>query len=105
MGLVLVAEVDESGLIGVLTASWQSALHIPGRYALIQDLWVKPAWRSRDIGSHLIAALRTRVLEQQVSRIEVGLPKESFSGIEATAAFYRRNGFASLGPRMRLLLA
>ena len=31
----------------MLAASWQRAIHVPGRYATIQDLWVTPAWRSR----------------------------------------------------------
>jgi hypothetical protein len=42
--------------------------------------------------------------EQGVSRIEVGLPKESFAAIRATEAFYLDNGFERLGPRMRRLV-
>ena len=37
--------VAEAGgaIVGVLSASWQRALHVPGRYATIQDLWVDSA--------------------------------------------------------------
>ena len=38
-------------------ASWQRALHVPGRYATIQDLWVDPEWRSRAVGAALVDAL------------------------------------------------
>ena len=39
-----------------------------------------------------------------MARVEVGLPRESFPAIDATAAFYRANGFEALGPRMRRAL-
>ena len=100
-GALLVAEADGGELVGVLVASFQIALHVPGRYAVIQDLWVGPAWRSRAIGRELLAALCELAGERGMARAEVGLPRESFQNIEATAAFYARNGFSALGPRMR----
>jgi GNAT superfamily N-acetyltransferase len=102
-GALFVAEGEEE-LIGVLSASWQSAIHIPGRYALIQDLWVERGWRSEGIGAALIEALADLASRRGVARIEVGLPRESFAGLAATEAFYTREGFAPLGPRMRRLL-
>ena len=43
MGALLVAEAGgEDGIVGVLAASWQHAIHVPGRYGTIQDLWVHP---------------------------------------------------------------
>jgi GNAT superfamily N-acetyltransferase len=103
VGVLLVAEA-EGEIVGVLGASWQRAIHVPGRYALIQDLWVDPAWRSRKVGADLVAAMAERAREQGVARLEVGLPQESFAAIRATEAFYAANGFAPLGLRMRRLL-
>ncbi len=103
-GAILVART-RSEVVGVLAASWQLAMHVPGRYALIQDLWVHPAWRSRAIGADLITGLVELARERRVLRVEVGLPRESFAGIDATARFYREQGFDALGPRMRLVLA
>jgi ribosomal protein S18 acetylase RimI-like enzyme len=102
-GAVLVAEKGRE-VVGVLAASWQQAIHVPGRYGTIQDLWVLPAWRSRAIGHELIDALCELAAEQGVGRLEVGLPKEGFARLGATEAFYRANGFTHLGPRMRRLL-
>jgi GNAT superfamily N-acetyltransferase len=102
-GAVLVARARE-GIVGMLAASWQLAMHVPGRYALIQDLWVHAAWRSRSIGADLMTALLELARERGMSRIEVGLPRESFPAIEATEAFYRGHDFQPLGPRMRRLL-
>ncbi|HZK16399.1 MAG TPA: GNAT family N-acetyltransferase [Solirubrobacterales bacterium] len=103
VGALLVAE-DGGELVGVCAASWQHAIHVPGRYGTIQDLWVHPEWRSRSIGEELILALVRRADELGVGRIEVGLPRESFAGLRATERFYRQNGFNPLGPRMRRLL-
>lgn len=102
MGALLVAEAGgEDGVVGVLAASWQHAIHVPGRYGTIQDLWVHPRWRSRAIGRDLVDAFVEVARQMGASRIEVGLPRETFERIEATEAFYRANGFEHLGPRMR----
>lgn len=102
-GSLLVAE-DGGEIVGVCAASWQHAIHVPGRYGTIQDLWVHPEWRGRAIGEELILALIREAGEIGVGRLEVGLPQESFAGLRATERFYRQNGFDPLGPRMRRLL-
>ncbi len=116
VGALLVAESGDAGsdtaseagavasagaIVGVLGASWQSAIHIPGRYALIQDLWVRPSWRGAGVGGGLLAALFALAGERGAARVEVGLPRERFAGLAATEAFYLANGFAPLGARMR----
>ncbi|HET6998281.1 MAG TPA: GNAT family N-acetyltransferase [Solirubrobacterales bacterium] len=104
IGVTIVAEGDGE-IVGVLSASWQRALHVPGRYATIQDLWVDPDWRSRKVGAALVDELADLCRAEGVARIEVGLPRESFDAIRATEAFYVNNGFEHLGPRMRRLLS
>ncbi len=103
-GALLVAEDGGGRVVGVLAASWQYAMHVPGRYGTIQDLWVDPEWRSRALGRELIGALVREATEAGVPRLEVGLPQESFAQLGATERFYRENDFKPLGPRMRRLL-
>jgi GNAT superfamily N-acetyltransferase len=103
-GTVLVARARD-GLVGVLGASWQTAIHVPGSYALIQDLWVHPRWRSRAVGRGLLDALFELARDRGLRRVEVGLPRESFASFRATEAFYSRNGFIPNGPRMRRMLS
>jgi GNAT superfamily N-acetyltransferase len=103
LGALLVAEAG-GAIVGVLAASYLRAMHVPGAYSVIQDLWVDPPWRSRRVGAGLIAAIEGIARDGGMSRLEVGLPKESFAAIAATEGFYRRNGFDPLGPRMRRLL-
>lgn len=102
-GSVLIAEADGS-IVGVLSASWQRAIHVPGIYATIQDLWVDGAWRSRGVGAELVEAVASQARARGVGRLEVGLPQETFAAIASTESFYERNGFEHLGPRMRRLL-
>jgi GNAT superfamily N-acetyltransferase len=102
-GAAFVAEQDGT-LVGVLTASWLSAIHIPGRYGLIQDLWVQPSLRSHALGGALLSALFARARDLGLARLEVGLPKDSFPDLEMTQSFYRANGFTALGSRMRMVL-
>jgi GNAT superfamily N-acetyltransferase len=102
-GSVLIAEADGK-IVGVLTASWQRAIHVPGVYATVQDLWVDEAWRSRGVGAELVEAIASQARTRGVSRLEVGLPRETFAAIASTESFYRRNGFEPLGPRLRRLL-
>ena len=102
-GSVLIAEADGK-IVGVLSASWQRAIHVPGIYATIQDLWVDEDWRSRGVGAELVEAIASQARARGVSRLEVGLPRETFAAIASTESFYRRNGFEPLGPRMRRLL-
>jgi len=102
-GSVLIAEAD-GAIVGVLTASWQRAIHVPGVYATVQDLWVDEDWRGRGVGAELVEAIASQARTRGVSRLEVGLPRETFAAIASTESFYKRNGFEHLGPRMRRLL-
>ncbi|HEY5816353.1 MAG TPA: GNAT family N-acetyltransferase [Solirubrobacterales bacterium] len=104
LGVLLVAEC-EGAIVGICAVSWQFAVHVPGRYGTIQDLWVHPEWRSRALGRELVLALVRQATELGVARLEVGLPQEGFAQLEATERFYRENGFTPLGPRMRRLLS
>jgi GNAT superfamily N-acetyltransferase len=100
-GVLLLAEADDGQIVGLLGASWQIAVRIPGRYGLIQELWVHREWRGRTIGRELLAALGGLARARGIERIEVGLPGERFEGLAETEGFYRTNGFTAIGMRMR----
>jgi GNAT superfamily N-acetyltransferase len=102
-GVLLVAE-NLSEVVGVLGVSWQLAMRVPGRYGLIQELWIHPAFRGMTIGGELVVALFDIARSHGVKRLEVGLPSERFPHLDATEAFYVNNGFTVLGTRMRRLL-
>ena len=102
-GVVLVAEQGNE-LVGIIGVSWQVAMRIPGRYGVIQELWVKPEFRYMTIGADLLRALAEVARKQGVERIEVGLPSERYPALDATEAFYINNGFTQIGTRMRRVI-
>lgn len=102
-GVVLIAERKDE-LVGIIGVSWQVAMRIPGRYGVIQELWVKPEFRYMTIGADLLGALAEVARKQGVERIEVGLPSERYPALSATEAFYINNGFTQIGMRMRRLV-
>jgi GNAT superfamily N-acetyltransferase len=88
-------------LIGALTASWARAIQVAGRLLTIEVLWTQHEWRDRGVGAALVEALAAAAAAEGASRVEVGLPRESFAALRATERFYLANGFERLGPRMR----
>lgn len=101
--IVLVAErKGETDLAGLLIATLQPAVHVAGTYALIQELWVAPSARCAGVGAQLLAHLMPRLELLGVHDVEVGLPRPGFPALERTRAFYEQQGFAEVGPRMRL---
>ena len=102
-GVVLVAECGGE-IVGVLGVSWQSAIRIPGRYGVIQELWVKRAFRHKEIGADMVSALAELAREQGIGRLEVGLPSERYGNQAATESFYETHDFKGVGLRMKRLL-
>jgi len=89
------------GLVGVLTASWARAIQVAGRLLTIEVLWTRREARDQGVGAALVEALAAAAAAEGASRVEVGLPPESFPALRATERFYLANGFEPLGPRMR----
>jgi GNAT superfamily N-acetyltransferase len=101
LGIVLVAATESEGLVGALTASWARAIQVAGRLLTIEVLWTRREWRDGGVGAALVEALAAAAAAEGASRVEVGLPRESFAALRATERFYLANGFERLGPRMR----
>jgi GNAT superfamily N-acetyltransferase len=101
LGIVLVAVAEGDGLVGALTASWARAIQVAGRLLTIEVLWTRREWRDRGVGAALVEALAAAAAAEGAGRVEVGLPRESFTALRATERFYLANGFERLGPRMR----
>ncbi|TPG68275.1 GNAT family N-acetyltransferase [Brevibacillus laterosporus] len=102
-GAIFLAETatPERTCIGCITLSVQEAIHLGGRYALIQELWVHPEFRSAAIGAALVLAVEEYCRENNLKSLEVCLPKRNFITFEKTIGFYQKVGFNELGPRMR----
>lgn len=101
LGTLLVATTGSGEVMGVLGASRQVALRTGGAYLLIQELHVSPGHRRAGVGERLIRHLVADAVGRGLPLVEVGLPGPGFAHQSRTLAFYRKQGFTEVGPRMR----
>ncbi|MED4015202.1 GNAT family N-acetyltransferase [Sutcliffiella cohnii] len=99
-GTVLVAETEDNEIIGCATVSIQEVIYKGGAYALLQELWVHPSYRSLSVGNSLISAVENYCRDSAIKRLEVCLPDKSFHTFDKTYNFYQRNRFFDNGPYM-----
>ena len=88
--------------IGALMLSPCAAIYAGGAFGEISELYVTPAHRSSGVARALIAAACAEGRLRGWKRLEVGAPAQP--AWARSLAFYRREGFAEIGPRLRLLL-
>ena len=102
-GAVLVAEADGE-LVGVLGASWQMAIHVPGAYALIQDLWVRPRL-ARAARSGAVCSSSWSRCARQAPRARRGrAAARELRPLRRDRGLLPRQRLHPNGPRMRRLL-
>ena len=88
--------------VGVLTLATCVSVYAGGRFGEIAELCVNPGERSAGVGEALIDAAAGYGRQQGWSRLEVGAPPADRWA--RTVAFYERNGFTEIGPRLGLAL-
>jgi len=95
--------LDETGApAAVLTLNECAAVYAGGRFGEICELYVRPDQRSTDIGRRLLDQAAEFGRQRSWSQLEVGAP--SLPRWERTVAFYKRNGFTEVGPRLNFKL-
>lgn len=92
----------EGQLAGLLTLHECAAIYAGGIFGEISELYVVPEYRSGNIGHRLLDAAAERGRFLGWKRLEVGTPPAESS--PGTIRFYQREGFLSVGSRLRLAL-
>jgi GNAT superfamily N-acetyltransferase len=88
--------------VGALTAIESAAIYAGGTIGVISEFYVTPESRSRGLGRDLLDAIARIGAERNWRRIEVTAPPDNN---HRQVAFYRRNGFETSGPHLKLPLA
>lgn len=88
--------------IGVMTLNECAAIYAGGKFGEISELYVSPEMRSQGIAQQLLDHAQIEALARGWKRIEVGAPGQP--EWRRTLAFYLRNGFVEIGPRLRRLI-
>ena len=95
-GFIVVGE-SASGVVSVCTVSFLDAIRTRGRYAIIQEMFVEPEWRSTGVGMEVLRFALNHAVANGCQTVELGTP---FHG-DRQIQFYRRAGFAEVGARLR----
>jgi GNAT superfamily N-acetyltransferase len=94
----LLAEADRRA-VGVMMLNRCAAIYAGGGFGEISELYVEPAFRSRGVAADLLKYAREVARREDWTRLEVGAPAQP--DWARTLAFYEREGFAQIGPRLR----
>jgi GNAT superfamily N-acetyltransferase len=95
-GEALVA--DEGGaLLGVATVSYNLAVRYAGEYAQLEELYVDPAARGKNVGGLLVQAAVERARTRGCAEFGLYLVETT----EHNRPFYEKYGFEAVGTEMR----
>jgi GNAT superfamily N-acetyltransferase len=94
---VFVAQDTHAGPIGFVTLSESHALYAAGTFGIIQEFYVRPEFRSQNVGLRLMEQATHFGKSRCWTRLEVTTPP--IPQFQKTLAFYEREGFAITGGR------
>ena len=94
---VFVAQSTHTGPIGFVALAESHALYAGGAFGTIPEFFVRPEFRSQNVGMRLVEQAVTFGNSRGWTRLEVTTPP--LPQFEKTLAFYEREGFAVTGGR------
>ena len=94
---VFIAQDKETVPVGFITLYESCALYAEGAFGTIPELYVRPEFRSQDIGLHLLEQAKAFGKSRGWKRLEVTTPP--LPQFDRTLSFYERDGFAITGGR------
>ena len=92
--------ISDNEVIGMINLNECSAIYAGGKFGEITELYVKPEFRSKNIGEKLISRAREFAKERGWEILEVGAP--DVPRCQRTVNFYFKNGFSEIGPRLEM---
>lgn len=98
----LIAEDAAGQPLAVLALSASAGIYAAGHFGTIAEFYVVPPARSSGIGADLLGAAADLARRRGWRRLEVGAP--DVPRWQRSVDFYRRCGFAEIGPRLSLSL-
>jgi len=90
---------DEGEAVGIITLSECFAVYTGGNYGIINEMYVLPEYRNKNIGAILIDKTKEIAAERNWGRIDVTTPVEK--RWERTKSFYLKQGFEFTGEKLK----
>ena len=89
--------LHKNEIVGFISLQEHHALYVGGCYGTISEFYVKPEYRSSNIGKMLISKVKEYASEKNYRRVEVTTPP--LPEFERSLDFYKKNGFEVTGGR------
>jgi GNAT superfamily N-acetyltransferase len=103
MYIVFIAEYEKNKEpVGLITLIEARSMYAEGMFGIIQEFYVKPLYRSQQIGKKLLDHAIDYGRAHKWMRLEVGAPEKT--NWMRSYSFYVKNGFVEIGPRLKLIL-
>lgn len=91
----VLAAFDGDNIVGFGAICESHSLYAEGKFGIIQEFYVQPEYRSRNIGKSLLQEIFKLAKENSWKRLELCTPP--IPEFERTVDFYRTNGFEITG--------
>lgn len=88
--------------VGIVTLTETQALYAGGKYGSLDEMYIRPGFRSAGTGKDIIAKIKTIGRHKKWKRIDVTAPTEE--RWKRTVAFYEKNGFVFTGSKFKMVL-
>jgi GNAT superfamily N-acetyltransferase len=88
---------DTDDAVGFIALCESHALYAEGAFGTIPELYVRPEYRSQNVGLNLVSLAKSFGMSRGWKRLEVTTPP--LPQFDKTLAFYEREGFAITGGR------
>lgn len=91
----VIAAFQQDHVIGFGALCESYALYAEGKFAILQEFFVLPDFRSQRVGYELIEEIKKFAIQKKWKRIELCTPP--LPEFERTVSFYKENGFERTG--------
>jgi GNAT superfamily N-acetyltransferase len=95
---VFIAYSDSMEALGIMTIAENFAFYADGNFGIINELYVEPAARNRQVGKMLIQTAKAYAESKGWRRLDVTAPYGD--KWQRTVNFYLREGFVHAGPKL-----
>lgn len=99
---IFLAKINNREIAGIATVTECQSIYAGGKYGLLDEMYVKPDFRSLKIDAMLVAKVRETAQQHGWKRIDVTAPTED--RWKRTVKFYESCGFVFTGPKLKFVL-
>jgi len=100
--VAFVAIAENGEVLGIITLAQSFAIYAGGCYGAINELYVAPKHRNKNVGKMLVETAKDYGRKRGWKRLDVTAPPGD--KWRRTVNFYLREGFAHTGPKLRFML-